>query len=92
MKCQERRGVYPTHYDMFLMVPILFLSKIFPNLEGRFDHLFIFKVTFRVGLEKLVKFSQFNMTNSSKKYIYIYMTNLLCVMLKTLQIQLHRLY
>ena len=27
MKRQERRGVYPAHYDMLLMVPILFLSK-----------------------------------------------------------------
>ena len=27
MKRQERRGVYPAHYDMRLMVPILFLSK-----------------------------------------------------------------
>ena len=46
MKRQERKGVYPAHYDMLPMVPILFLSKIFPNLEGRFDLLFIFKVTF----------------------------------------------
>ena len=46
MKRQEPRGDYLAHYDMLLMVPILFLSKIFLNLEGRFDLLFIFKVTF----------------------------------------------
>ena len=57
MKRQERRGVYPVHYDMLLMVPILFLSKIFPNLEGRFDLLFIFKVTFwfLIKTQKLTK-------------------------------------
>ena len=43
---RTKRSHNPPITTCFWWVPILFLSKIFPNLEGRFDLLSIFKVTF----------------------------------------------